>query len=161
MAGDQILRIVMQVVGAGKVVSTFRNMNNELSRVGGITAAVNDSLLRQSKRINASTEFLKTHTSFFKKFGVTATAGLQSVNKATKQVDKSFKRVNRKAVQFLGLGLGMLFAGMALQKFFGGFLRAAFNTFKTVIDAETKAFQKTQELNAAWQFLKFSIIAAL
>ncbi len=90
-----------------------------------------------------------------------ATAGLKRVKESTNIIDKNLKKVNRKAVQFLGLGLGMLFAGMALQKFFGGFLRAAFNTFTKIIDVQDEAFQQVQQLRAAWEFLKFSIIDAL
>ncbi len=90
-----------------------------------------------------------------------ARAGLKRMQESTNIIDKNLKKVNRKAVQFLGLGLGMLFAGMALQKFFGGFLRAAFNTFTKIVDVQDEAFQQVQHLRAAWEFLKFAMIDAL
>lgn len=90
-----------------------------------------------------------------------ATAGLKRVKETTKQIDKNLKKVNVNAFRFLGLGLGMLFTGMALQRFFGGFLRAAVNTFARIVDVQDEAFQQVQQLRAAWEFLKFSIIDAL
>lgn len=85
-------------------------------------------------------------------------------DKATKpieQVKKQMESLQKTQMRFLSGGLALLFTGMALERFFGGALRAMFNTYVQVINVQDIFFQKTQHLRAAWEFLKFSIIDAL
>jgi hypothetical protein len=90
-----------------------------------------------------------------------ATAGLKKAKQATEDIDKNLKKVNKNSFRFLGLGLGLLFQGLALQRVFGGALRSMFNSFNKIIDVQDEFFQQTQALRASFEFLKFSIIDAL
>lgn len=82
-----------------------------------------------------------------------------------KKVEKSFDKIamaNRKlGNDLLSLGLGFLFAGMSIQKFFGSLASSSLNTFRQIIDVHNEFFQKTQQLTASWEFFKFSLIDAL
>ena len=61
----------------------------------------------------------------------------------------------------LSVGLAFLFTGMALRNFFLGALRGMFDTYTQIINVNNEFFQKTQQVRAGWEFLKFSIIDAL
>ena len=76
-------------------------------------------------------------------------------------INKVHKAVKRFDMQMLGLGLSVMFAGMALQRAFGGALRSLFANYKMIGDEQSTFNVKTNELNASWTFLKFSIIEAL
>ena len=65
---------------------------------------------------------------------ITARAN-SAIKQTTKRLAILAKQAKKTTFRFLGLGLGMLFTGMALKKFFGEFLRSAFNTFQMIIDA--------------------------
>ena len=75
--------------------------------------------------------------------------------------EKKFKELSKSGMAFLGIGLNMLFMGMALERFFGGALRSIFDTYVKIVDVSDVFFQKTQHLRAGWEFLKYSLIDAL
>ncbi len=78
-----------------------------------------------------------------------------------KQIEQAFKRGSVSANRFDARLLSLLFGGMALKRAFGGMLRSITETF-TKAEGNTTAFtQKTTELGAAWEFLKFSLMDAL
>jgi len=83
------------------------------------------------------------------------------VKNTTQSIGKMGNKLGKMSTRLLSAGLAMLFTGMALQKAFGGFLRAAINSYQ-IAGAETTLFnQKTLELTASWEFFKFSLIDAL
>lgn len=93
---------------------------------------------------------------------------IKVVDKATKvlkgigkQTDMAGKGMRMLRGMVLGIGLSFLFTGMAIKKFFEGFIKAAWKTYSTVIDANDVFFQKTQQLTASWEFFKFSLLDAL
>lgn len=96
---------------------------------------------------------------------------VQAVDKASKTferiktsltgIDKEVEKTNKSMMKFLGGGLTLLFTGMALKRFFVGALRSMFNTYVKIIDVNDIFLQKTQQLRAAWEFFKFSLIEAL
>lgn len=90
-----------------------------------------------------------------------ASAGFKQVEASTKKIDKTMGSINRRANRYLGIGFALLFQGMALQRVFSKFLTSAWTTYQKVIDVQDIFFKKTQELSAAWQFFKFSMIDAL
>jgi len=80
---------------------------------------------------------------------------------AHKRIELVSRAARRGAMRFFGLGMGMLFMGMAMKRAIGGFLKAAIKSYK-IMGAEQSVFNvKTQELSAAWEFFKFSLIDAL
>ncbi len=82
-------------------------------------------------------------------------------NTATVMKDKVLRAARMNRGVMLGFGLSVMFAGMAMQRFGVGGLRALVNTSK-IAGAETTVFsKKTEQLTASWEFVKFSIISAL
>ncbi len=73
----------------------------------------------------------------------------------------AFNTGTRAASQFDARMLTLLFAGMALQRAFGGILRSIKNTFSKAEGDTSALSQATVRLTAAWEFLKFSIFDAL
>lgn len=71
---------------------------------------------------------------------------------------KNFDKVlrNMKA-NMLGFGLSMLFTGMAIKRFADTALRALGNTFMTLADEQNAGLKNVMALQAAFQFLKFTI----
>ena len=61
----------------------------------------------------------------------------------------------------LGMGLTMLFGGMAIKKMAEGGIRAMLNTYALVQTENTAFSQQTARLSGAWEFLKYSIMDAL
>ncbi len=61
----------------------------------------------------------------------------------------------------LGVGLSMLFTGMAIKRFTDTALMAIFNTYSMALGEQSEFAQKTNELRAAWEFFKFSLMDAL
>ena len=75
-----------------------------------------------------------------------------------KKIEQSTKKINR---QMLGLGLSLLFTGMALKRFAEGVTKALINTFVQLTDSTNQGFQAIQQVNAAFTFMKFAIFDAL
>jgi hypothetical protein len=57
--------------------------------------------------------------------------------------------------------LSVMFFGMAMQRAFGGILRASFKTWNAVTEGTNKAGGAMTQLQAAWEFFKFSLFDAL
>lgn len=76
-------------------------------------------------------------------------------------VTTSFKRGEAAANHFDFRLLSILFAGMALQRTFGGFARNLINTYTKAEDNTSGLSKATTRLTASFEFLKFSLIDAL
>src|SRR3990167_6973159 len=114
-----------------------------------------DQPIMQFKRtIGESTEKMSLMDKAIRK----ATSHMEKLGGAVDVVKDNFREMQ---MRFLSGGLALLFTGMALERFFGGFLRSAFNTYTQLIDVNNQFFQKTQHLRAAWEFFKFALIDAL
>ena len=85
----------------------------------------------------------------------------REMNSALKDSSTQFKKVNKVAKTFDMRLLGMMFAGMAMQRAFGGVLKSITNTFLKTEDNTSGLTQATVRLSGAWEFLKFSIFDAL
>ena len=82
------------------------------------------------------------------------TGATMSASKATADLQKNMKG-------FRGDLLSVMFLLMGLQNILMGFLRSAITTFQTANDESTQMGKATWELQAAWEFLKYSLIDAL
>lgn len=83
-----------------------------------------------------------------------ATGEVMTMNKAVNITSKSLIRFNMSL-------LSVLFTGMALQRVTGQFLRSAITTYQKA-NEETQGLGKaTWELQAAWEFFKYSLVDAL
>jgi len=87
-----------------------------------------------------------------------ATAGLKQADDKLKKLGENTGRINGR---MLGFGLSMLFTGMALKRFAEGALRSMGNTYMQLTDNTSLAHQKVMELQAGFEFLKFSIFDAI
>lgn len=90
---------------------------------------------------------------------------LEGAKYAAQQLGKKLRaagdRLKSMRGAMLGFGLSVMFAGMALQKFFGGLARSFINTFM-LVRGETSAFsQSIAKLQGGWEYLKYSIMEAL
>lgn len=86
---------------------------------------------------------------------------MKNVKGAVKMHDDMDDALKRNRGALMGIGFGMLFMGMAANRAIGGFLRSTFDAFKIVGTENSIFIQKTNELSAAWEFFKFSLVDAL
>jgi len=88
--------------------------------------------------------------------------GFTNINKiidqTEKKIKKSFADINASMLQF---GFSALFGGMALKRLGTSILKSLVNTYNKATDSQNIFFQKLQGVNAAFEFLKFSIFDAL
>ncbi len=90
-----------------------------------------------------------------------ATAGMKSVDNATKNIDKNIGKINKRMNTFDMRLLSLMFGGMALKRAFMGVARSLITTFLRAEDTTSGLARATTRLNAGWEFLKFSIMDAL
>jgi hypothetical protein len=86
------------------------------------------------------------------------------MNRATGQILTQAKAVNvlRSSMYRFNMNLlTVMFGSMAVQRSLTGLMRSAITTFQTANDESTSFGKATWELQAAWEFLKYSMIAAL
>jgi hypothetical protein len=81
----------------------------------------------------------------------------QSLKEVQAQLTTSIKKTK----QFKFEWLGVMFLGMAMQQAFGGLLRASFATWSAVTEGTSRAGGAMTQLQAAWEFFKFSLFDAL
>lgn len=90
-----------------------------------------------------------------------ATQGLTEVDDMLKTIDKDIKKASKSAEQFdmkmLGLGLTLLFSGMALKRFGQQAINTLSTTFMQFADAQNAAVKEIMSLQAAMIYLKFTI----
>ena len=80
---------------------------------------------------------------------------------AAKTVEKAFKKAKDEARRFRSEFLSLMFFGMAMERVFGGLLRASFQTFNKMTEGTNKASHAANRMIAAWEFFKFSLFDAL
>lgn len=92
-------------------------------------------------------------------------ARTKKAEKPLKRVENAVKKIDnvsrRGAMRFFGLGMGMLFMGMAMKRAATGALKAITAAYKIMGNEQSIFNVKTNELAAAWEFFKFSLIDAL
>jgi len=130
------LQIIIDTLGK----STIKNLKNLMTKLGASTKKVSSTM---------------------KKFSST----LNEVNRPLKKINNSMNKTSMSARHMrgamLGFGLSTMFAGMALQRFAGGFLRSLFVARTTIGGATTQMEKNVTALSASFAFLKFSIFNAL
>lgn len=90
---------------------------------------------------------------------------MAQVDKSVKNIDQNLKKandglanLNKNLLQF---GLSALFGGMALKRLGTGIMKSLVETYMKATDEQNIFFQKLQSVQAAFEFLKFSIFDAL
>ena len=82
-------------------------------------------------------------------------------NKNFEEIGRTVKAVTTGFSKFKMEFLSTMFLGMAMQRAFGGALKGAYATFSKIAEGTDLANNKINQLNAAWEFFKFSLIDAL
>lgn len=82
----------------------------------------------------------------------------KQVEKVEKQTKRSFASMSGSIMSF---GFAALFGGMALKRLGTTIVTSLINTYMRATDEQNVFFQKLQGVNAAFEFLKFSIFDAL
>ncbi len=110
-----------------------------------------DRLIQQIEmKIKGQNKIKKTQTQF--------TSLNKVIGKTTKKVRGMGKELQGAIFQF---GIGALFAGMALKRLGLGIIKSLVETYTKATDSQNIFFQKLQGVQAAFEFLKFSIFDAL
>lgn len=86
---------------------------------------------------------------------------LSLLNKNAKQLGLNMNAAALKTRKFKMEYLGLMFAGMALQKVTLGFLRSAITSYNKAFEEQSKFEKATGKLTAAWTFFKFQLIDTL
>lgn len=126
---------------AKKVQSITGVLNKSMAKRGGFE--INKELKAMPQTIGTSTEKL----SVFEK----------SIKKTTAALEKTYQSARKFDMRMLSI----MFAGMALQRAFGGALRSIKESFDKAENNTSQLSESTMGLSAAWEFLKFSIFNAL
>ncbi|MHA1852288.1 MAG: hypothetical protein ACTSUF_02150 [Candidatus Heimdallarchaeaceae archaeon] len=91
--------------------------------------------------------------------------GSEIVSKSYRKIGDSWIQVSEKTVsglrRFRMELLSIMFFGMQLKRFFGGFLKEALNTYMKITEGQTALGRAILRTQAAWEFFKFSLIEAL
>lgn len=82
----------------------------------------------------------------------------QTIDNVAKRAQTSFKSIQN---TLLGLGLSMLFTGMALKRVVDSALRAIFTTAQLAYGEVSEFNVLTNQLRANWEFFKFTLVEAL
>ena len=127
-----ILRVVDQSVAATKSVTT------NLSKMRSVTNAINDSMMKQSKRLNVNNEYIKGMGKHF-----------SNLHAPVKALSTDIKEVTKRARGFDMAMLGIMFGGMAITRMFGGMAKALQQTFIKAQDETSGLSQATLRLSAA------------
>ena len=85
----------------------------------------------------------------------------ETFNRNNKKVGKSIEKTTKGIRKFKMEYLGLLFAGMAIKRLFGGIARAATNSFTKIMEASGQLGTAVQQLSVGWEYLKFTVGSAL
>jgi len=143
----------------------FKTLQKNMQKMGSVTPTIN----KVKKQVKSITDVLnqsigkRGQFDFNKQFkfdvaGASAKRLGKDITELGKTADKSFKTMRG---GLMGLAFGALFMGMAMNRAIGSFIRKTFDAYKMVGTENTIFAQKTNELSAAWEFFKFSLIDAL
>lgn len=98
-----------------------------------------------------------------KRLGMTIKGGkiIGQFNQEIKATEINMKKLRAASVQFKMSLLSVMFAGMALQRATGKMLRSFVTTFQKANEDTEGLGKATWHLQAAWEFLKYSMMDAL
>jgi len=114
-----------------------------------------------TKPIEAIQKKLTGLTDVFKNLTANVINPTRALKASREEMQNMLNGVQKLQAAFLTLGFGFLFTGLAIKRFAETALRSIFNTFVTVVDGSDESLQNILALQAAFEFLKFSIAEAL
>lgn len=124
------VQILIEVLGAQGTQDAFKRVSAGLQKLKDVTAAANTDF-------NVTKKVLKA---------ANVEAGIAT------QKSKAFRG------QLMGIGFSALFASMALKQFAMNTLKSLFATYTMITENQTAVGKQLLGLQAAFEFLKFSII---
>ncbi len=85
---------------------------------------------------------------------------MKKLKQATKSTGKTFEKTKKK-MEFDGDAMGIMFFGMAIQKWAVGGLTAMFESYKKIIPESSEFNRQTTVMSANWELFKFQLADAL
>lgn len=141
-----------------KGLPLVQKWNAELTKTRNQAAAADAKL----KKLSAKTQLnMKPGFTDVDDVLISTKNGIRNLDTEFKAMGNRQKKLRKEAKDFKMEYLGIMFAGMAMQRFFGGFISGAFRTFNTITEGTKLANNSVNQLRAAWEFFKFSLISAL
>jgi len=85
----------------------------------------------------------------------------ERLNRLSRTMKKMSSTMKKLKADMLAIGLAFLFTGMAIKAFFTNLAKTAFNTFEAIAGQNNELIERTNRLQAAWEFFKYSLVDAL
>lgn len=134
----------------------------------GLNTAAN-SVRKVSHNVKSMGATMNTQLSMFENSMLRTSTHMENTRSGAAMLRSEFtsafgainKRIAMTRGQILGIGFGFLFAGMAANRFFKGFLTSSYKIYKEAEGNNSLMVTGLGRLNAAWSFFKFSMIDAL
>jgi hypothetical protein len=130
-----------------KVYTSYRDVNVELVKMKNLANSAYTQLAAKNKETADA--------------GLAIKQRLEDQQKELRRVAQETKTAAKEAGRFKGEWLSVMFFGMAIQRAFGGFLRAASQTFNRVTEGTAQANNGLTQMSAAWEFFKYSFMETL
>lgn len=132
-------------------------------------STISDAISASQQKLGGWINPIDQVTAGFKKTTKGVITFDEVLDKTVNKLDKDIVNANNKAKAsfkalenvLLSVGLAFLFTGMMVKAFFENLLKSIWATWRAIIDVHDEFFQKTQQLTAAWEFFKFSLMDAL
>jgi hypothetical protein len=174
MAGNtfnETLRLVFETYGAKTVEKDLNRLKLKVMDTGkfqkkyaGLDKEELQNNLKKVKATEHRKSLLKERNQIAEKYMRIG----KDINKmggmTTKQLKKQlpyYQEAHKQAKSFKGHYLSIMFAGMQLQRMFGGLFKSMVQTYKEFTkDATTPLSESLTRLEANWKFLKFAMMEA-
>ena len=146
------------IEGLNKPRLMAQALSQSLASREGFTGAmesVQNEVAKVDKQFSKTTRTTKTFSQIVDQAATKSLKNLQITTKVTTTALRALQNA------LLGMGLSMLFTGMAMKRFVDTALKGMINTYKMAIGEQGAFNVATNQLAAAWAFFKFSFLDAL
>lgn len=147
MVSPAVIDILLQVSGSEGSVAKIRQLEQAIGRLNKLF----DKGIISAKNYEAALKRLNSRIS-------SLTAPVKKLEGSTKKLGSIMKGMQG---QLLGFSLSMMFAGMAIQRFFTSVARAGVDSFMKITAGVTPAGQAITALGGAFEYVKFAVGEAI
>lgn len=172
------IKAIIEDSGLSKLISDLRKTESEIKRLSQAARKMNAEarFLSSKGRVSAEQAKALRDQSFEikqqvanlqdrKKVQMQEIAAVRESNKerinSIKRQNAALQKATNEARRFKMEWLSVLFFGQAIMRVFGGILRASFQTWSAVTEGTSQAGGAMTQLQAAWEFFKYSLFDAL
>jgi len=160
------LIIHVDATGVGFVTQQFTSLNSVIQRLSNtfslIGTRINNQVQKPISSISDALDMaLPNFTNINNEVMALGGRGKLLLNGVNKEMNSLVNSARGGARRFMGLGFSMLFMGMAMNRAITSFITSSISAYKMAGNEQSVFNVKTNELAAAWEFFKFSLIDAL